>query len=199
MAGNMKIIRFLLACLAIMPLGAQAAELYRWVDKAGKMHYSDVPPAETTDVERKNLSSTPSESEDLPYETRRAQQNFPVTLYVTNACGAPCDQARSMLKKRGIPFSENGLNTQEEIDAFRNRSGSDSVPTLAVGKNFLSGFLESRWNSELDAAGYPKTASYRQRVAPPPKPPAPEKPAAEGQGAPTEPVPAEPVPEPSRQ
>ena len=183
----MKSTVLLFACLGIVPLGVQAGELFRWVDKAGKVHYGDTQPADVVDVERKKLSSTASQNEDLPYETLRAQQNFPVTLYVTNGCGAPCNQARTMLNKRGIPFSEKLLKTQEEIDTFYKMSGSNGAPTLSIGKNYLSGFLESRWNSELDVAGYPKTASYRQRVAPPALPAAPP-PAAENRGAPAEPV-----------
>jgi glutaredoxin len=189
----MKRVIFLLACLAILPLGAQAGQLYRWVDKAGKVHYGDTPPADVADVERKDLSSSASQNEDLPYETRRAQQNFPVSLYVTNGCGAPCDQARSMLNKRGVPFSEKLLKTQQEIDAFVKTSGSTGAPTLSIGKNYLSGFQESKWNAELDVAGYPKTATYRQRIAPAPKPSAPENVPAEGQPQPTEQAPAQPA------
>lgn len=181
----MKRIVLLFICLAFSTPGVQAAELYRWVDKNGKVHYSDVPPADVADVERKRLSGTTSQTEDLPYETRRAQENFPVTLYVASGCGAPCDQGRSMLSKRGIPFSEKLLKTQEEIDAFYKTSGSNGAPTLLIGKNYLSGFQESRWNSELDVAGYPKTASYRPRIAPP----APAAtPPSENQGAPASPA-----------
>ncbi|MDH4215555.1 MAG: glutaredoxin family protein [Gallionella sp.] len=182
-------------CMAILALGAQAGEIYNWVDKEGKVHYSDTPPANVVDVERKKLSSQTPQIDDLPYETQRAQQNFPVVLYVTGGCGVPCDQARSLLNKRGIPFSEKLLQSQQEIDAFYKTSGSTGAPTLAIGKTYLSGFLEAKWHSELDIAGYPKTASYRQRVAPPaPKaPPAspavpPQTPAPENQGAPTEPA-----------
>ena len=180
----MKHIFLLFACLAIMPLSVEAGEIFRWVDKDGKVHYSDMPPENAADVERKRLSSQATDIEDLPYETRRAQQNFPVTLYITNGCGAPCDMARSMLSKRGIPFSEKLLKTQQEIDEFYKTSGSTGAPTLSIGKSFLSGFQEPRWNSELDVAGYPKTATYRQRIAPPPKRPAPQNPPAEGQEAP---------------
>lgn len=181
----MKRIILLLACLASMSLSVQAGELYRWVDKAGKVHYGDTLPADATDVERIKLSSEPAQNADMPYETHRAQQNFPVTLYVGTSCGETCDQARSLLSKRGIPFSEKWLRTKQDVDAFKRLSGIDGVvPVLAVGKNFLKGFLESRWNSELDIAGYPKTASYRQRIMPP----APETPSAEGQAAPTEPA-----------
>ena len=122
----------------------------------------------------------------MPYETRRAQQNFPVTLYVGESCGELCDLARSLLNKRGIPFSEKLLKTKTEIDAFQKLSGSVNSPTLLVGKTVLSGFSESIWNSELDVTGYPKTASYRQRIAPPTPPVTP--PAVESPGAPAEPV-----------
>jgi hypothetical protein len=162
-----KRIILLLACLAIMPSAVQAGELFRWVDKAGKMNYGDVPPADATDVERIKLSSQPTQNEDLPYETRRAQQNFPVTLYVGAGCGEMCNQARSLLSKRGIPFSEELLRTKEDIDAFKQLSGIDGeVPVLAVGRNFLKGFLESQWDNELDIAGYPKTAPYRASSTP---------------------------------
>ncbi|MDH4234892.1 MAG: glutaredoxin family protein [Gallionella sp.] len=174
--------QILWVCMAIMPLGALAGEMYRWVDSSGKVHYSDVPPANRADVERRKISGAASQGEDLPYETQRAKQNFPVVLYVTNGCGAPCDQARSMLSKRGIPYSEKSLKTQQEVDEFYKMSGSNGAPTLSIGKNFLSGFLESRWSSELDVAGYPKAASYRQRIAPPAQPappPAPLAPPAE--------------------
>jgi len=157
----MKRIVLLLCCLALMPLGAQADKLYRWVDAQGKVHYGDMPPADAAQVETRKLSDSVAPNEDLSYETRRAQQNFPVTLYVADNCTEYCDQARKLLSKRGIPFSEKKLVTQEDIDAFKALSGSDSAPTLAVGKIFLKGFMGARWHSELDIAGYPKTAPYR--------------------------------------
>ncbi|MGA7748870.1 MAG: glutaredoxin family protein [Gallionella sp.] len=189
----MKHIVLLLACLAITPPGVQAGEFFRWADKAGKMNYGDVPPADATDVERIKFSSEPGVYDDLPYETRRAQENFPVTLYVGNDCGEPCSQGRDLLNKRGIPFSEKLLRTKEDIDAFKQLSGIGGfAPVLAVGKDFLKGYLESQWNSELDIAGYPKTASYRQRIASPKTPvsttsPTPETPTPAGQASPTEP------------
>jgi glutaredoxin len=171
----MKHIGLLLVCLAIMPMSTLAGEIFNWVDKDGKVHYSDVSPADAADVERKKLSSQAPQNEDMPYETRRAQQNFPVTLYVTNSCGALCDMARSMLSKRGIPFSEKLLKYKEDVEAFKKLTGIEGVPSLSVGRNFLNGFLAEQWNSELDIAGYPKTSSYRA----PGKPAAPVAPPSE--------------------
>ena len=190
----------LLVCSAIMSLGAQAGELYRWVDASGKVYYGDVLPAGAIQVEIKKFPKDATSTEYLPYETLRAQQNFPVTLYVADGCGDACVKARSLLNKRGVPFNEKQLKTKQDIDALKQLSGIESfVPVLAVGKSFLKGFLESQWSSELDIAGYPKTASYRQRIAQPvppnpspsnPVPSNPEAPetAPEGQTSPSEPV-----------
>jgi hypothetical protein len=164
----MKVIFLLAACLVIISLSVQAGDLYRWVDSSGIVHYSDMPSADAEKVEVMKSSGEVTPSENLPYETRRAQQNFPVTLYVSKGCGELCDQARSMLKKRGIPFNEKALETKQDIDAFKQLSGiGNVVPVLAVGKNFLKGFLEPQWNNELDFAGYPKTAPYRAPIKPP--------------------------------
>jgi len=168
----MKRIVLLLGCLVLMPSGMQAGELYRWVDAKGDMHYGDVPPVDATQIEVRKFSDVAAPNEDLPYETRRAQQNFPIVLYVADGCIEYCNQARNLLSKRGIPFSEKMLQTKEDIDAFKALSGSDSVPTLGVGKAFLKGFLAEQWHSELDVAGYPKTAPYRAISALPASAPA---------------------------
>ena len=185
----MKRIILLLACLAIMPV--QAGELFRWLDKSGKVNYGDTPPMDAINVQNIKSSSGSSPNDDLPYETRIAQQNFPVTLYVGSICDEVCGQARSLLNRRGIPFSEKVLKTKQDIDAFKQLSGIEGfVPALQVGKTFIKGFLESQWNSELDIAGYAKTASYRQRLLQqaPSNPEAPAIPAGEGQTNSAEPA-----------
>lgn len=157
----MKCVGLLLGCLLVVPLNLQAGELYRWLGSDGKVHYGDLPPNEPTQVEAIELPPAPPPSLELPYETRRAQQNFPVTLYVAENCAEYCESARKLLNKRGIPFTEKMLVTKEEIDAFKALSGADSIPVLAVGKNFLKGFSAEQWQTELDVAGYPQTAPYR--------------------------------------
>jgi glutaredoxin len=139
------------------------AEVYRQVDGAGGVQYSDRP---APDAERLRFGAAPLPDEALPYETRRAQQNFPVTLYVFEACGDPCQQARKLLNARGIPFAEKNIATQAELEAFRKLSGSDQAPTLRIGNTWLKGLLAAEWQQELDLAGYPKTAPYRPQTAP---------------------------------
>lgn len=173
----MKRIVMLLCCLTLISLYAQAGQLYRWVDDTGRVYYGDVPPAGVTDVEILKYSDESVPSGYIPYESRKAQQNFPVVLYVGTGCSETCIQARNLLNKRGIPFIEKVLSSKEDADEFKRLSGGEVVPTLAVGKTFLKGFQPEPWQAELDVAGYPKTAPYRAPTAAD-KPAAAEKPAA---------------------
>lgn len=173
---------FILAAMLLAALNSAQAETYRWVDQAGKLHYGDMPPAGAAQVEKMKIIDAPiNEDADLPYETRRAKENFPVTLFVADNCIEPCQKARDLLNGRGIPFTEKSLKSKEDIDDFKKTYGGEVVPALAIGKNWLSGFLAEQWDSELDAANYPKVAPYRPPAAAKPlmDKPATEKPAPE--------------------
>ena len=175
MGEGMKSRYILTAILATATVSALAGELFRWVDQSGKVHYGDVPGAEAEKPLQKKFSDSATPDDALPFETRRAREIFPVTLYVADNCKELCQRARDLLNQRGIPYTEKNLTTQEEVDAFRKMSGAEIAPTLSVGSNWLKGFWAEQWNSELDYAGYPKSAPYGSRpVAPPPakKPPA---------------------------
>lgn len=161
----------LAAGMLLVQIGVQADTLYRWVDQAGKVHYGEHPDADAVDVVQKRFVA-PDVANDgvLPYQTRQARQNFPVTLFVQEHCAELCAQARAYLNKRGIPFDEKALVTQKEVEEFRKTSGSSSVPTLGIGKSFLQGFEPGQWGSELDIAGYPQVAPYGVRPIVPPSP-----------------------------
>lgn len=189
----MKRLLLLLGLLGVLSSEGQSGELFRWVDKDGKVNYGDSPSAGATDVQSLKVPSGPQASDDLPYETQRARENFPVTLYVGNDCGEACRRARGLLNDRGIPYKESMLATKEDIDALKERSGIDGfVPVLAVGREYLKGFSEEQWNSALDIAGYPKTASYPRLPEPqgPASPPASysDQPGSDGRAAASSPV-----------
>lgn len=141
----------------------QAEEYYRSLDSTGKIHYGDEPLTDAADINKIKPLSQPDPGDTTPYTIRRAQEKFPVTLYVAESCGDGCGMARNYLNKRGIPYTEKNLVTAEEIEAFKKASGGDQIPVMNIGKSWLRGFLESSWSAELDAAGYPKTAPYGYR------------------------------------
>ena len=176
----MKKLALFVLCLSLATT-AWAAEMYRWVDKDGKVHYTDSPPpASARKVEEKNLGGNSSVSGgDLPYATRVAAKNFPVTLFVSN-CGEPCTQAKQHLAKRGIPYTpKNPASNEADAEALRKLVGSPQVPVLVVGKSSpLKGYDANAWDAALDAAGYPRSKPYGYKEPQAPADTPQEKPAA---------------------
>jgi glutaredoxin len=171
----------MLACVAAQ------ADLYRWVDADGKVHYSDqLPPANIKQVEKKKAAGGKPTDAPLPYALQQAVKNFPVTLYYSE-CGDACTRAHQLLAKRGVPYTEADATdpkVQEELKKLA--GGNIEVPVLKVGRSALRGFEEGQWNNSLDAAGYPSSAVIA--------PPLPAKPAKPAVAAPAAASPASPPP-----
>ena len=169
----MKKIVLLLA--ALVALGANAQSVYRWVDKDGKVQYSDVPPPpDVKNVQTKKLGSGITiDQENLPYGVKQAMEKNPVVLYA-NACGEPCSGARALLNKRGVVFtSRDPEKNAADGEALQKVAGALDVPVMTIGDKLVRGFDESSWNSALDAAGYPRTNPFgAEGRKPDPKAPA---------------------------
>jgi glutaredoxin len=143
------------ACLWIACSDA-AAQMYRWVDDKGGVHYTQTPPPpQAKDVQRKNLRQGGTSSPDLPYAAQVAAKNYPVTLYSQPGCGSPCDRERALLVNRAVPFREVSVLSQKELDEVKQISGGTQLPLLIVGSLKQVGVAEGVINSLLDTAGYP--------------------------------------------
>ena len=156
----MRTIPLCLISLTLFVSGAVAQTMYRWVDKDGKVHYSDQPPPkEIRKVDQPKLGVTSSiEISGQPFDVQQAAQNFPVMLYTTPECASECAAARDLLKHRGIPFREGSVVTTNDADIFKKTLGTDKLqfPALTVGKSKQIGFEEEIWHGLLDTAGYPR-------------------------------------------
>ena len=151
----------IILCLALASTCA-SAEAYRWVDPAGRTIISDTPPpGRARDVSKAGSASEASDG--LPYEVRRAVENFPVTLYTSADCASECKQARDFLNARGVPFTEKMLQKQEDVDELKKLVGDTFIPALKVGKQGFRGFEPAAYSNLLDLAGYPKSAAYGSR------------------------------------
>jgi len=169
-----------LSVCAALPPSAQAQAAYRWVDKAGQVHYSDVPPPpdESQKVERKQVSGNKvDETSTVSFAMRKAMQDFPLTLYTASNCKDSCKLARDFLGQRKVPFSEMNIQTSEDMEAFKKATGIEEVfvPVLqaGVGGKIEKGFEENAWRRLLETAGYPPPRSGVTTIAPaaPPPPP----------------------------
>ena len=149
----------LLACALLAPpeAGAQT-NVYRWVDKDGKVHFSDSPPADDAkNVSQKRMGGGGADDIALPFATQAAMRRNPVTLYSSPDCGEYCAQGRALLAKRGVPFAERNAANAAEAEAVEKLIGVRQVPVLLIGETVMKGFNEETWTAALDAAGYPRT------------------------------------------
>jgi glutaredoxin len=144
---------------------AQAQQVYRYVDKDGKVVYSDrPPPADSKDVQTKRLSPNYIETNSVPLALTQATERFPVTLY-TFSCGAICQNAEGLLNRRGVPFTTVNVEDAKGAEQLQKLTGAQQAPVLQVGDKLIAqGFNEVRWTAMLDEAGYPKSAPRRIAV-----------------------------------
>ena len=159
----------LAALLAATPVHA----LYKVVGPDGKVTYTDTPPpassgSKVTQLGGSNVNVVTDVA--LPLELRQVSQRFPVTLYTMKVC-EPCDAARTLLRQRGVPFSEKLVITGEDAEALSRVSGGLDMPAATVGAQVLRGYSADAWTGTLDTAGYPREsrlpASYQHPAATP--------------------------------
>ena len=133
-----------------------AQQVYKSVDKQGRVTYSEVPPLPGSGdkVVGDGAGSNPA----LPYALQQIVSRYPVTLYTTADC-APCINARIMLTQRGVPFTERTVTSNEDIEAYKRLNGDTSLPMATIAAQQLKGYEETEWSKYLDAAGYPKTST----------------------------------------
>ena len=142
--------------LAVALAGAQAQQMYRWVDKDGRVNYTQQPPpADAKNVQRRTSASGAADPGDLPYATQLAAKNYPVTLYTSADCGQACVNARASLEKRGVPFQEIVVSNDSSLENLKRLTGKTEVPVLRVGTQIEVGFEPEGWKAALDLAGYP--------------------------------------------
>jgi hypothetical protein len=170
---SVSIVLYLAVAGALIAPAAHAQ--FRWVAPDGTVTYGDRPPPSGAQAIAAIPTSPPAADAALPHALRTVASKFPVTLYSTDEC-RPCQQARSHLVARGIPFSERTIRNAADADAFRRAGFSgDGLPVLAVGRERSTGFEPGAWDRLLDAAGYPQSSmlprgfrhSPAQSMAPP--------------------------------
>ena len=145
--------------------------LFRWTDYRGQINYGDRPPPDAQNLLRIDLLTIGEHTQSLlPYQVRRAASNFPVMLFTSKSC-PPCNTARTFLNKRGIPFAERTVESNEDGEEFKRVTNAEGVPVMLLGTKPVVAFDPDDWNNALDATGYPGTSmlprSFKQEPARP--------------------------------
>ena len=172
--------------LSLVACAAQAQALYRIVGPDGRVTYTDRPPADGTGTPLGAAASArtgasgpagqPGTGPDMramgnwPAPLRTAATRFPVTLYSAEGC-PPCDEARRMLQRRGVPYTERQVRTEDDARRLEQLTGGRLVPAATIGRQALSGYQEQDWQGWLDSAGYPRDRMLPPGWQPPPATP----------------------------
>jgi glutaredoxin len=163
MAMLMCRIAFGIAALALAGGAFAQTQVYRYTDADGRVVYSDrAPTSAVKDLQTKKLGANFISTSEPGFASALAADRFPVTLY-TFQCGDICQNAESLLNRRGVPFTIVNVSEPEGQTRMQAVAGEGMAPVLTVGDKLIGkGYNEARWQAMLDEAGYPKTPATRR-------------------------------------
>jgi glutaredoxin len=129
----------------LMMIGNADAEIYKWKDEQGKIHFSDQPSV-TNEVDevtvRVNTYTSPEviDGDSQPVASDR------VVMYSTSWCPT-CKKAKRYFRKNNIPFVENDIEKSAIAKREFDRLGGGGVPVILVGKRRMNGFSAATFES----------------------------------------------------
>lgn len=126
----------LVLCLPVAQMAF--ADIYRWTDENGRVHFSDRDPEnqQTEPVEVKiNVYQSVS------YDTSIFDTGPEVVMYATSWC-AYCKSARRYFQANNIPFTEYDIEENPQAKARYDKMGATGVPVILVGNKRMNGFSE---------------------------------------------------------
>ena len=169
----MKVPGFFLAFLALVLIsGASSAEIYKWVDERGVVHFSDSPTQSVSEagVKKKASSPKPNPEDNSPpaAQTRtitldpdffkpldegrpdRVSVNAPtVEIYETSWCGY-CKKAKKFFRSRGIKFK--AYDIEKDTDAARRMMALTkrrAVPLVVINGQTIQGYSKQAYEQAL--------------------------------------------------
>jgi glutaredoxin len=147
-ARSPREVQFLALLLFLFFSSFCSAEIYKWTDEKGQVHFSD-----------KSDSSRPSDSveikvqinsyESVSYETlindqenSGQEQDRNVIMYSTSWCKY-CAKARRYFEASSIPFTEYDIEKDATAKQEYDELGAKGVPVILVGNKRMNGFSVS--------------------------------------------------------
>jgi glutaredoxin len=137
----------LCSSLALIPVHA---ELYKWTDADGTVHYTDTPPPDNRpQIEIKGTISSYTSAEVVagttdagdsnPTKKSAKPSNKSVVMYSADWCGV-CKKARAYFQQQGIAFREYDIDTSEQGKRGFAKLGGKGVPVILVDQQRMNGF-----------------------------------------------------------
>lgn len=127
-----------------------AAEIYKWVDKDGTVHFEDRKPQDARYEEFKVRSVSGVQIYRAPARAGKqaateAVAKQDVVLYGTAWCGY-CTKARRYFRANNIPFQDYDIESSASAKAEYDALNGKGVPLIVVGDRLMNGFSEAHFN-----------------------------------------------------
>ncbi len=122
-----------------------SAEIHRWVDENGKVHFTDKPPANVESSVIKVRINT-YESPKIVNLSSELQKKDKVVMYSASWCGY-CKKAKAYFKKNKIAFKEYNIEKSKKGKREYDALGGRGVPVILVGNKRLNGFSVASFES----------------------------------------------------
>ena len=120
------------------------AEIYKWVDESGNVHFTDSPPKDKSSEEITLQINSYSSAEVTTIDGVIVPGNR-VVMYSTSRCGY-CKKARRYFRKKRISFHEYDIEKSSKGKRdFKSLKGS-GVPIILFGDRRINGFSEVKFD-----------------------------------------------------
>lgn len=145
-----KLLALCLSIFLLSSLGISYAEVYKWRDKQGNLHFGDKPPlevnAETVDVKINSYDKVEVIDGGEWAKQRNNKNNNRVVMYSTQWCGS-CKKAKHYFRKNKIPFQEYDVEKTEKGRRDFAALNGTGIPIILVGSKRMNGFTPSRFEA----------------------------------------------------
>lgn len=128
--------------------GPVSAEIYKWTDEKGYIHYSDKKPEnqEVTELEFKiatyDTVSYGTVNDNVEKANTKEVNKKNVVMYSASWCGV-CKKAKKYFRRNGIPFREYDIEKSTKAKRMYTKLGATGVPVILVGRKRMNGFSEA--------------------------------------------------------
>lgn len=154
----MKLPIVCVASMVLMVAGLAVADMYKWVDETGKVHYTDSPPpgkkAQKLDLKINSIAGPPvvSAFKGGASNTKNSTAAATVKVYGASWCGY-CKRAKAFLQARRTPFEDIDVEQSAQGQSEFRALGGRGVPVILVGDQRMDGYRQETLEGMLKHAG----------------------------------------------
>jgi glutaredoxin len=125
--------------ILLISISSVKAEIFKWTDEHGKVHFSDKKPADR-DVNKVKLKINTIKS--VSFDSSIFDLGKRVVIYTAGWCSY-CEQAKHYFKRKKIRYTEYDIEKSKKGRRDYQKMGATGVPVILVGKQRMNGFSET--------------------------------------------------------